>query len=673
MRGLAIAPRGRSNPGEPAFRLWNAQRGIVGSVRVSGPDLIRVLKPGGSVPERMRAWWIGWRRAQRDRAGRLLDEVLPDGVSPGARDLLSALLLGERDPGSETERAFQRLGVGHLLAISGFHLVVLAWMSMMVLRLTGDHGYWEWVLVSAVVIGYLVIVPARAPVLRAAAMVLGLALAQALDRRYDRLTILAWLAIVMLAFRPMDLFAPGFQLSFGLVGVLVWMGPGLSGRLFGSPLRGTVRSGVPRWWSVVARSSRSIGSVSLLMWAVSMPIVLHHFGRISPLGAAMTVVTAPLVGSLLGVGVVAIGLGGILPVGGSVLGLALAWAASWTAGLVGWIDALPGSSVQFPMVSAAWAAAATVVVLYWFGRGYLRDRRAWAGTALVLAWLGGEVWLGTRLPPSEPMRIDTLAVGDGACHLIRSGSDSLLWDCGSLRLGLGRRMIPEAVRALGAWHVRRAVVTHANLDHFSALVDAAEPLGIREVYVGSGLPARGQDRPGGATAVLLEELERRGVEIHLVHAGDRLRIGSAELEFIWPPPGERFDDENDNSLVGLIRVGTRAGERRLLMTGDIRETGIAGVLARDVRADMVEVPHHGSTRVAGQDLLRAVGPSVVIQSTGPRRAGRAFWDSSRRGRAWLTTASDGAGWVRIDRDGSIRYGTVRGGRRGRIDPPGGRP
>jgi len=677
LSGELEPPRPPMNPGAPDRRLWAAQDGDAGVLRVPNIALVEPLGAPGGAAWAVRSRWVRLIAGLRAGAASALDAAAGSAEGGGeSRAMLAALLLGEYDSAAQdVASAFTRQGLVHLLAISGFHLVVIAWAALGLIRLTGERGGLEPVLVATLVVLYLLVVPAEAPVLRAGAMVLAFLVAEAAGRRYDRLTVLGWIALGLILWRPMDLWSLGFQLSCGIVAVLLWQGRAWHDRLWGVPLRGTLRSGPPgilaaaaRWlWGVV----KGLISTSVLCWAVAAPLVAHHTGIVSPLAAPAGVLIVPLVTALLWAGYTALALGAVAPVAAGVVGGVLERLASWTAGIVRWLDHVPGTVLWLPSVSAPWAAAATAVALYWFARGHRRERGAWAMTAAVAAWLAVEVLVMPGLSWRGRVRVDALSVGDGTCMLVRagrglSGEDAMLWDCGSVRTGMGVRELPRAVRALGAWRVRTAVVTHAHLDHVSALPDVVAPLGIRRVLVSPATAAAAQRDSASVAGVLLRELRGRGVEVRVVRAGDRLRLGAATVEFLWPEDdfaGVSALRINEASLVARVTVATDGGERRVLLTGDIGPVAMGALMAdagATGGAEVIELPHHGSVNPAALEFVQAVGPAAVLQSTGPRRVGDPRWDPLRRGRRWLTTAAEGAVWAEIRSDGEVAAGSLRG-------------
>jgi competence protein ComEC len=670
---------GPLNPGEPDWRLWAAQEGRVGSLDVPGGGLVHVAGAAAPAGAKFAAIWRRLVGGVRQRArSALLGRVDSGRAGAGdgrdgernARALLGGLLLGVREaPDAEVGDAFIRLGLLHVLAISGFHLAVLAAGAMFAMRLTGDHARLEPVLVGAAVLAYLVIVPAQTPVIRSGVMVLAFLAAEASGRRYDRLALLGWIAFGVLLWRPLDLWGIGFELSFGVTAALLWRAGYVRDRLFGAPLRGVVAREAParfewlrtarRW--CVARA-KDVVSASLLAWGVATPTIACQAGVVSIAAPLASIVVLPLVMVMLWLGYLTLLIGMIAGDSAAVLVRVLMELAEWWAGLTVLLDEAPLTAVRIGRVTPVLAAAATGLIVYWFVRGRWRDRRAWFATAVVAAWLAAELWAGPRLGPGVRFRADMLAVGDGTCILLRSGDEAVLWDCGSRWVDVGRRTIPQAVRALGAARVSTVVVTHPDLDHFCGLPDVVEPLGVERVVVSPRFVASAEEA-GGAPAMLMRELEERGVEVVTVAAGDGLAFGEVTIELLNPAPGARYTVDNDTSLVGLVHVPVReeggaVAERRMLLTGDVQAEAIGAVMAANpgLDVDVMELPHHGSATTAALEFVRWAKPEVVLQSTGPSRVGDVRWLEVKGGREWFVTAVDGACFVKFFGDGGVRSG-----------------
>lgn len=659
LTGIARTIEPPSNPGEGDARLWAGQDGLAARLAVASPDLVERLAPSGSIAARCERWWLGVRSWLRGRASGVLGS---EDDSPG-RAMLGALLLGERESGTEEVRGvFARQGLAHVLAISGFHLAVMAGAALFAVRLTGDRGRLEPLAVALLVVLYVLVLPTRAPILRAAAMVLAWLAAESSGRRYDKRALLAWVAIGVLVVRPMDLFGLGYQLTFGITAALVWFGAAVHGRLFPAALS-FERHEPPdvferRWWA--GRATRLV-SASLLCWLVATPLAARTVGIVSPTAVLATIVVVPVVTVLLWAGYAALVVGVLIPPVGGAASAVLGWLSGVVLAVVRFLDTVPLTTLYVPGLSLGLTAALTVLVLLWLVRGRVRSPGMWAATLVVCGWLGGELYNANRLPRDTLLRIDTVDVGDGACHLVRSGREALLWDCGSLNAGIGVRTVPRALRELGAWRVREVVVTHPNFDHYSGLLDCVERLGVERVSLSRAFVRRAQREETGAAAAFVAQLRARGVEIRELRAGDTFALGGAEVRVLSPPDGSPYAEDNDNSLVARFSVRTPAGEHRLMLCGDIQREGMAVLMTPevDLAADVLELPHHGSVQPASLAFVDAVDPRVVVQSTGPSRALDIRWNEQRIGREWWTTATDGAAWVEFRADGSIASGSVR--------------
>lgn len=631
VRGILAPVDGPRNPGERDRRPTARLDGRLGQIEAEQAGLVtpsdRPLGSAGRLRQ-IGLWGVGVLRA---RAARALDAVLLidpieanrpahgvalDDTAEG-RAMLAALLLGREDRGlAPVTDAFGRLGLVHVLSISGFHLVVMAGVATALLRITGDRGALEPLLVAAAVAVYLLIVPAEAPVLRSGAMVFVLLLAEATGRRYDRVSVLAYIALALLLLRPVDAFSPGFQLSFGVTGALLWLGGAWQQRLLAPGVLGAPDPVAldPANWPLRRRArhfAAGLLATSVLAWAISTPLVMHHAGILSPLAWLTSMVLVPVFVALLWLGFAALALGVIAPALGALLGWPLGWLADATLALVRVLDGSACMALRVPTLPVAWTLTATAVLAV--GLAGLGWRRAtwWWLLAGVLGWLALILARVPALPAGVALRADTLAVGPGAATLLRSGGETIAWSLGSRWRGTLRAVAPQAARALGVWRVRAVIVPSTDEADFTGLADAAAFLEVRDVFVPRGFLALAADRADGAHADLLARLAGRGVSVRVIGAGDEIRFGTAALRVLQP-------DAARPQLAGVV-------DDRLLL---------AHALPAETARTLVE-----SSRGVGVAMLpAAVAPASV-----------ATWlTSGRLQAAWRSTAP--ARWGEEPRD-----------------------
>jgi len=660
--GMAQAVTPATNPGEPDRTLWARTTGLSGSIHIENAALVELLPTPDNTPDHLRAWWLSLAAGARARASAWLTT---ESVPSESRALMRALFLGQRDDSlRNVSDAFTRLGLAHVLAISGLHLVFLAWALRQVVRLPGARPWLEALIVAAIIAAYLLVIPVHAPALRAAITAVGFLIADASGRRYDRITTLGWVFIATLLWQPMELFSPGFQLSFGVVAALLILAAPLRRKLFGeSPSPDSIGS--------ARRSlewSKDAVAASICAWAIASPLIALHMGNFAPMGALATILFMPLVALLMSLGYLAMLLSVALPAAGASavpLAQALDPLAALIARFAHLLDSATGLALTLPSVGVAWTIAATATIAWWLApirfdapRRLIYARRL--ATFASCAWLAFTL-SSVGLPRSVALRIDTIDVSDGSCHLIRVGRDALLFDCGSLRLDIGQRELPSALRALGVWRVSTVILSHPNIDHYAALPDLVLPLGVRRVLIGEAFAAAASHSPRGPVAATLDALRVLGVEVRVVAASERLSLGDATVEILSPHIGARWKTDNDASLVALFSVPTtddlgQPRVSRLLMCGDIQRAAMISLLHDHpkLHADIMEAPHHGSAHPAAYDFVRAVAPRLVLQSTGPSRKDDPRWNLVRANLDWLATPSQGALSATIAHDSSIK-------------------
>jgi len=643
------------NFGEPDWAVISAQRGRVGDVVVPDGSMIERIEPHDGIE----AIWRTVRAIRGALHQRAMGTIGIAGTNEeigSDRAMAAALLLGEREPSfGEVYETFQRVGVAHVLAISGFHLALVILLVSVLFRFFGDHARLEAGAVIVILVLGVLIVPMRPPIVRAGVIVIALLLAGSVGRRYDRLAVLAWVGVGLLIWRPMDVFSLGYQLSMGITGLLIV----LSNRRRHAVLnRGTStiplvpsRHGVS--WSF-GHGALETMRINLACWVVAMPTIALHAGVVSLYAPAVSLVLIPMVMVLMVGGYVQIFVGLAMPRWSPHTLVVLDGLSSSVGTFVGWVDGLPYSSIRVGDMGWVWTVFATaLLVLIVIGRVKVRAWKTLVAGGLVLGW---GVAMAMLTMDRALIRIDMLDVGDGSCLIVQSDGKGLVWDCGSLDRRVGT-MAARAARAVGIVQIDDAIVTHDNLDHFNGLVDLARGVGLKRVWVSR----RMIDEPSGDWSAMRHQLEAMGVEIREIQMGDTLQLGHASIRCLWPDPSKLGGlADNDTSVVVRIDVSTADGHggRTVVLDGDIESPAMEQIerVYPGLKADVLELPHHGSAKDGAFQYVQWLDPKVVIQSTGPRRLDDPRWDTLRDGRAWMTSADRGGIWVRIGDDGAIEQG-----------------
>jgi competence protein ComEC len=210
------------NPGVAPFTEYLERKGFDATGVIKSPLLVerledtRVFLPLSLVYE--------WRRR--------LEEEFDGRFSHETAGVLDAVLLGNRHKVSrETADRFREGGAFHVLVIAGLHISFIAGLLFLLMRrLTRNRGI-QFISVATILFAYSLAVGAQPPVVRAALVfTLGI-FAPLVWRRADSMNVIGAAAMMLLVWRPSDLFDPSFQLTFFSVIAIVTLAVPLMTRM----------------------------------------------------------------------------------------------------------------------------------------------------------------------------------------------------------------------------------------------------------------------------------------------------------------------------------------------------------------------------------------------------------------------------------------------------------
>lgn len=520
-------------------------------------------------------------------------------------ELLGGIVFGDDAVSTpdDIKDSFKHSGLLHILAASGMNVALIYGIWFFILRkfrvpfnITVSSGIF-------VVIFYALMTGLGASVMRATFMLIFILVGKLIDRDAHSISLLSFVALLMLIYNPAFINDVGFQLSFIVTFGLLVMAP-------------VVFEGVnklPNWLSGAV-------FVPLIAQIWVAPIQMYYFNSFSLYSLFANILSLPFVTVISFGGFVSSVLALIKPIADFVCMVFDFVMNPILTGLVAVSDyfaKLPHSLVQIPQPSVFQIILYYAVVLLFtallkFGKSK-KLIIAMASLSLVLFSTTINIY-----PPFAPTQLETIAfdVQNADAFLIRTPENKyFLIDSGKMPYKDGKTpakmIILEYLKDKGVKNIEGLIITHFDSDHAGGAVDLISNLNIKNVYVNSL-----EDKSNLAKKIYKCVKQKKNTRILCAKCNEIIYSeGDLKIKDFVANVGVKGSDEydNENSIITLI---SDKNFDELFM-------GDAGIAAFDKiqkylpqKVEVLKVGHHGAKNVVNKEMLDRINPELAIISTG---------------------------------------------------------
>ncbi|MFQ5631897.1 MAG: DNA internalization-related competence protein ComEC/Rec2, partial [bacterium] len=466
--GNLIWPLSERNPGDFNYKRYLNLQGIQALLRIRYDG--RVVRTGlfrePLLPVRK------WINTIHKAVGQGLDKVFDS----KAAAVLRGLLLGDHseiDPAITED--FARSGVIHILAVSGLHVgfvIVICIMIGWLFRLKERDLV---ILTFCVIWIYAVITGVKPPVVRASVMASVFMIGRYRDKPVNAGNLLAFAAILLLIFRPGEIFQAGFQLSFSAVAGILFLYPKINSAFKSYRLTNAIqRYKFGRW-------ILGLIAISLAAQIGTLPFSSYHFGRVSLFGVFANLVVIPAIFLAIISAIISLLL---LPFSTSLaqfigafpngLILLVIWLTNKIAGL-----GFTSLENWYPPIWILLLYITVVVALFYWRNNSTR----FALITISLLILNGTVWYDV-IAGGPKLKVVYLNVGQGDASFIQTPSgQNILIDAGpaSPDYDTGKEVILPFFKRWQIEKIDAVFITHAHIDHYGGLFAILNAMPVSKV------------------------------------------------------------------------------------------------------------------------------------------------------------------------------------------------
>lgn len=526
-----------------------------------------------------------------------IEKIIDKYVDSKSSPIMKGVLFGDMSSiGQDDIELYKKCGIIHIFAVSGANIWLVYFIISTALFFLKKQGALKTYIIIAVLGLYTIMTGASSSIVRAFIMASVLLMGKTMKRKSDPLTSLALAALLILIFNPFEILSKGFQLSFISVASIILLLPKL--KKIKLPFEGKIKE------LLITAAAVQIGI---------LPVTMYYFNSLSVLSIFLNVIIIPFITLFTVMGIILCFISVISIDLAAFMGYLINILGRGILSIINFAGSIPFLSfnVISPNVLELLLYYTAIIIVFKVVSVKEKYRRT-INCIIPCLFL---LCIIIQVIPGE-LKICFIDVGQGDSILICTPDrKNILIDGGGKPKSLysstdiGNDVLKPYLYRSGVNKIDVMVSTHSHDDHLKGLIPVLENFTV-DRFVKTDLCNQDNYKSSDTKALL------DAVEVINVLDGDIIEINK-DLRLYVLSPGEKYQDENDSSIV--IKLVYK--DFSILFTGDISGYAEEKINKDKLKSDILKVPHHGSASSLSADFLKAVNPLAAVICVGENNFG----------------------------------------------------
>lgn len=544
-------------------------------------------------------------------------------------EILGGIVFGDDAiaPPDYIKTSFVNSGLLHILAASGMNVAFIYGFWVFFMRRLRVPFKFMVISGMGVIIIYTLMTGLGASVIRAALMLLFILAGKLIDRDANTVSLLAFVAMLMLIYNPAFINDVGFQLSF-----IVTFGLLTTANIIFERLK---TSKIPQWLC-----GALLIPIIAQIWVA--PIQMFYFNTFCTYSILANICSMPFLSVISFTGFVSSIIAMLAPLSDKlcmILDFILKYMLDILVFISDFFGSLPLSIITttHPHILQILIYFSVVLLITLSFRIGFNKKILYSCSVLIMILM-----LSLINIPSKDLEIITFDVQNADCFLIKTPLNKyFIIDTG--RAGYkgskaqANSIIIKYLKDRGIKNIEGMIITHFDNDHSGGAVDIMKNLKVKHVYVNSF-------NDSSMTSVnIYKTLKDMNIPAKIPNYNKSIY---SENNFNLQTYMANSEKDNEKSIITLLSYK----DFDMLFTGDAG-TDAFNVIKKDLphNIEILKVGHHGGPKVVNQNMLEHLNTKISIISTGPNSFGH-----PNKGTLDILRNTE---IYRTDRDNSIKINT----------------